>query len=214
MNTAAANSLLKLLEEPTPRTLLLLVSEAPARLPATVRSRCRHLRLGPPPADQALSWLRAQAIEGEAADWLALARGAPLAALALAQAEEGDARATVFEALGAMLRAQGSMQACVAACKGVELPRLIDWQIGWCEDLVRLALDGGAERLNHRDLAAELQALGESIDLERLFALRAELIAHRGRLHANLNRGLFLEDQLLSWLRATQGRPITQAGGR
>jgi len=43
----AANALLKILEEPPPRALLLLVSDAPARLLPTIRSRCRRLMLRP-----------------------------------------------------------------------------------------------------------------------------------------------------------------------
>ncbi|GEO80154.1 DNA polymerase III subunit delta' [Pararhodospirillum oryzae] len=47
MNRNAANALLKELEEPPDRSLLLLVCHNPARLPATVRSRCRRLVLRP-----------------------------------------------------------------------------------------------------------------------------------------------------------------------
>lgn len=47
MGREAANALLKLLEEPPPRTLLLLVSHAPGRLLPTIRSRCRRLALAP-----------------------------------------------------------------------------------------------------------------------------------------------------------------------
>lgn len=42
-----ANALLKILEEPPPRTLLLLISHAPGRELATIRSRCRRLLLRP-----------------------------------------------------------------------------------------------------------------------------------------------------------------------
>ena len=45
MHPSAANALLKTLEEPPPRTALLLLSDAPARLLPTVRSRCRTLPL-------------------------------------------------------------------------------------------------------------------------------------------------------------------------
>ncbi len=58
MNTSAANALLKILEEPPPRTTLLLVSHQPARLLPTIRSRCRELRcasLGPAPLAEALA---------------------------------------------------------------------------------------------------------------------------------------------------------------
>lgn len=47
MNLNAANALLKTLEEPPPRGLLLLVSHRPGRLIATLRSRCRRLMLAP-----------------------------------------------------------------------------------------------------------------------------------------------------------------------
>jgi DNA polymerase-3 subunit delta' len=54
MNTAAANALLKLLEEPPPNVTLLLISHQPSRLLPTIRSRCRELRLAPlSPADMA-----------------------------------------------------------------------------------------------------------------------------------------------------------------
>lgn len=49
MNRNAANALLKILEEPPNRSLLLLVSHAPGRLLPTIRSRCRRLTLKPLP---------------------------------------------------------------------------------------------------------------------------------------------------------------------
>ena len=45
MNRSAANALLKVLEEPPRRTLLLLVSHGPGRLLPTIRSRCRRFPL-------------------------------------------------------------------------------------------------------------------------------------------------------------------------
>ena len=57
LTTAAANALLKTLEEPTPQGYLLLVSHQPGRLAATVRSRCQHLVLGTPSVATVASWL-------------------------------------------------------------------------------------------------------------------------------------------------------------
>ncbi len=52
LNAAGANALLKLLEEPPPRCIFLIVSHAPGRLLPTIRSRCRRLLLRPlAPAD-------------------------------------------------------------------------------------------------------------------------------------------------------------------
>ncbi len=47
LNHQAANAVLKVLEEPPPRAVLLLVCAAPGRLLPTIRSRCRRLRLSP-----------------------------------------------------------------------------------------------------------------------------------------------------------------------
>jgi DNA polymerase-3 subunit delta' len=51
LNASGANALLKVLEEPPDRALLLLVSHAPGRALATIRSRCRRLMLRPLPEE-------------------------------------------------------------------------------------------------------------------------------------------------------------------
>ena len=57
LTTAAANALLKTLEEPTPRGYLFLLSSQPGRLAATVRSRCQHLALRVPDVESVARWL-------------------------------------------------------------------------------------------------------------------------------------------------------------
>lgn len=47
LNRAGANALLKMIEEPPPRSLILIVSHRPGQLPPTIRSRCRRLMLNP-----------------------------------------------------------------------------------------------------------------------------------------------------------------------
>ena len=78
INHAACNALLKTLEEPQPGRYLWLVSANPARLPATIRSRCQRIEFRLPPADEALAWLRAQGhAEAVAREALDAARGHP-----------------------------------------------------------------------------------------------------------------------------------------
>ncbi len=62
MNASAANALLKTLEEPSASTMIILVSDLPARLPATIRSRCQRIQINPPNHAQAISWLSGQGI--------------------------------------------------------------------------------------------------------------------------------------------------------
>ena len=58
MNKNAANALLKMLEEPPPRTVFLLICHAPGRLLPTIRSRCRGLALRPLRDDTLAALLR------------------------------------------------------------------------------------------------------------------------------------------------------------
>ncbi|MHA6288582.1 DNA polymerase III subunit delta' [Maricaulis sp. CAU 1757] len=88
MNTNAANALLKTLEEPPKRGVLLLVTHSPGRLPATIRSRCRRLDLRAPDPEATAGWLQAQGVVDDHAQTVAAARlahGAPGRALALAK---------------------------------------------------------------------------------------------------------------------------------
>jgi DNA polymerase-3 subunit delta' len=88
LNANAANAVLKTLEEPPQRGVLLLVSHRPGSLLPTIRSRCRRLVFAAPPADDAARWLTATAdVSPEAAQaLLRMARGAPGRALRLAGA--------------------------------------------------------------------------------------------------------------------------------
>jgi DNA polymerase III subunit delta' len=57
LNASSANALLKTLEEPGARRHLIVVTAHPAKLPATIRSRCQRVDLGLPSRDEALVWL-------------------------------------------------------------------------------------------------------------------------------------------------------------
>ena len=86
LNANAANAVLKTLEEPPVRGVLLLVSHRPGSLLPTIRSRCRRLDFSAPPTEAAARWLEAAAdVSPEAAmALLKMARGAPGRALRLA----------------------------------------------------------------------------------------------------------------------------------
>jgi DNA polymerase-3 subunit delta' len=84
LHPAVANKMLKLLEEPPPRSLILIVSHAPGRLLATIRSRCRRLLLRP---------LAAEDVERAAAAALGETTDAAAVQQATAAAEGSVARA-------------------------------------------------------------------------------------------------------------------------
>lgn len=101
LTASAANGLLKTLEEPPAGATLILVAAAAGSLPATVVSRCLRLVVATPERAAALAWLDGEAARGDWPTLLALAGGAPLAALALAEAWPEGPQAMVRELLAA-----------------------------------------------------------------------------------------------------------------
>jgi DNA polymerase-3 subunit delta' len=86
----AANALLKTLEEPPPRSVLMLTTPAPDRLLPTIRSRCRRLQLSPlaqPELEAVLARQLPAMPAAERASLARLAEGSPGRALALAEGE-------------------------------------------------------------------------------------------------------------------------------
>jgi DNA polymerase III subunit delta' len=89
MNRNAANALLKILEEPPRRTLLLLISHSPGQLLPTIRSRCRRCplaALSQPLVLELLERYRPELAESEAATLARLTRGSIGRAIELADA--------------------------------------------------------------------------------------------------------------------------------
>lgn len=66
MTNSAANSLLKLLEEPQNNTILILTTNAVHRLPVTIRSRCQQMHISAPDYSITLQWLDSQGITSDA----------------------------------------------------------------------------------------------------------------------------------------------------
>jgi DNA polymerase-3 subunit delta' len=111
MNTASFNALLKTLEEPEANALLLLVSDRPGQLPATIRSRCQRIDVRFPPREEALAWLAGLGIApGVAAEALDLAAGNPGLARSYADAGHRARLESVVRDLAAVASRRGSAQ--------------------------------------------------------------------------------------------------------
>ena len=153
VNRNGANALLKLLEEPPEKTMLFLVASRPGRLPPTIRSRCRLVRIAPP--DEALC---RDVIAGHlsdidasrAEDLARLAEGAPGRALSLAQSQSDD----FYRATCALLaEPRFDMAAAATLCEkwgrgGAEGQPLRDGAIWLIGRLLRLAAVRAAGKEN------------------------------------------------------------------
>jgi DNA polymerase-3 subunit delta' len=198
MNIAAANALLKTLEEPPADTILLLVTDRPSFLPATIRSRCQTLRMALPARDEAQAWLATQlGNPEEAAVLLALAGGAPLAALDLAD-EQLARRQEMLN--GWQQLASGKADPVKLAADwvkpGLRLP--ITWIYGWVADMIRLR-NGGENQLTNQDAKAALQNLAEELDLTRLYGLLDRVTETIKLANSQVNPQTLMEGILLYW---------------
>lgn len=199
MNLAAANSLLKTLEEPPANSLILLISASPSLLPATILSRCQQLDFVPPPHEQALEWLNKQhAISHEKGRaLLALAYNAPLRALALQQDETVSERQELFQSFSAIAHGQNALTQLQPWLK-LALPTPIHWLSSWINDLIRLK-SGLLTTLSNQDLREGLQNLAQRVDLQGLFEFLDELNTILRMQRSPLNAQMLMEGVLLRW---------------
>ncbi len=205
MTRAAANTLLKTLEEPPGDALFVLVCHRAGALPATVRSRCQMVDFPVPDADLARAWLATELGSQEAAETaLRLGHGAPLNARLLGAGGRLEAREAILEDLEGLIRGDADPIATAERWRDLGLPEALYWLLSMVCDLVRLRNGRLAHSLTHSDRGAAMQGLARGLDLARLFRLFDLLIEARrvalGQL--NLNEQLLLESIAIEWQRS------------
>ena len=200
LNRNAANGLLKTLEEPPRDTLLMLVSHAPALLPATIRSRCQKLAFGTPPEAVAVAWLQ-ERLGPEAKALLSLANGSPYKALAMAEADALGQRNSVLSHVQGLISGQAEPIAVAEEWLQLGFADAVDWTYDVVTDLIRLKFDPEPPDMVNRDVAGALAALSQRLDFGLLFQLLDKCLDARRVLerHLNLNPQFLLEDMAATW---------------
>lgn len=194
VNNAAYNGLLKTLEEPRPGRYLWLLSADPARLPATIRSRCQRLEFVLPPRDEALQWLGARGHKpADVAEALDAARGHP----GLADAWLRDGGMALRRDVAADLARLRSGDAAV-----------VDTAQRWTRD------DDTALRLRHAaDLAlSEAGGLTDTARMRKLSTWFDAANRTRDLLRTTVRADLAVAELLLAW-RGNE-RPVPASGAR
>jgi len=192
LNRFAANALLKTLEEPSARTLLILVATEPSRLPPTVLSRCQRLRIRTPERAESIAWLTAARGKG---DWDAALDTLGEAPMQVAQADAGELAEVGVDTrrtLDALTAGRTDPVAAAERWARSQLPlRLLCFE-NWLTERIRTGERSGA-------LLAELRAgpyLSEAapfLNIRELFGLIDEVRDLRATLDVPLNRGVALE---------------------
>jgi DNA polymerase-3 subunit delta' len=192
LNRFAANALLKTLEEPQPRTLLVLVVTQPSRLPPTVLSRCQRLKVPAPTRAQALAWLN-QA--GGARPWagaLDALGEAPLSVVATDPEEVAAAGSDTQRTLEALAQGSADPVATAERWARADLPLRLRCFENWLTERIRRHEREGAFMTEVR-AGPYLSGGRPVLNIRELFRLIDEVRELRATLDVPLNRGVALE---------------------
>ncbi|MCS4269908.1 MULTISPECIES: DNA polymerase III subunit delta' [Raoultella] len=200
LTDAAANALLKTLEEPPENTWFFLACQEPARLLATLRSRCRLYHLAPPAESYGLAWLeREVTLEQNALlAALRLSANAPAAALELLEESRWAARQQLIQTLANALTG-GDWLTLLPILNHEQAAVRLHW-------LASLLLDAqkrqqGISLLSNPDAWTLINQLAQALPASRLQAITQDVSACREQLLSvvGVNRELLLTERLLRW---------------
>ena len=195
MNAAAANALLKNLEEPPPRTLFILVTHHAQYLLPTIRSRCLQVAMPVPDPATAIAWLQQQGIKDPEA-CLASAGYAPLLALEFNDDDYLERHGDFIGQISTL--ADLSPIALAEELQKSDLPTVVNWMQKWCYDLMSFRTTGKVRY--HLDRLAAIKLLAPGIE-PRSLATYSRTLADAQRLASHpLNTRLFLEELLFSYV--------------
>ncbi len=200
MNKAAANALLKTLEEPSGQVVFLMVSNNLGLLPATIISRCQRVHFPPPAAQLSLAWLEQQLpskTQAELSVGLSMNEYVPLRTLAFYQADQQ----IIYQKI-----AQGFLQLYLGSCSPGEMATLcmnydfiLVFNVLWLViiDLLQLKLQAQQPQIMHGaqlDLLLEVNSRTTCFKLlqfiDQLLVAKQQVIANK----INLNAQLLFED--------------------
>lgn len=204
MTMGAANSLLKTLEEPTPHSLLMLLTSQPGALPATIRSRCQQLEIAKPTPDAVQKWcFETAAVQLEPA-LLEFCSGGPLSALAYAQSGRfADLNDRMMRAVGDLLTGAADVTQIASVWADESLPERLKWLDLWLSQRLRAWIAGNDELITFPKRAVPLPTGGPPLNITAIYEVLDRIRQLRAQLTKTaLQRELAVESLLLSLLSA------------
>lgn len=201
MNAAAANALLKSLEEPGPNTVFILVAHSIDTLLPTLVSRCHQFALPMPGAGPALQWLQQHGI-ARPEQFLAEQGGAPLAALDAAQSETHLLQEEFLlqlqrPDLGNALKIADKLQK-------IAIPLLLSWMQRWLYDVFSFKLTGKIRY--YPRYQKEINLISARISIPALLTLLDTNTERRAVADHPLSAKLLIEEMLLDYVMQCQQR--------
>lgn len=198
MNDQAANALLKTLEEPSSSNILILISPRPYSMPATIMSRCRHMRFNPLPAATVTRFLMEQkGMDTEKAGLLAgLSGGSIGTALELDEEDIAGFRAEIMQLLANAKKDDPISLLNLASFSGQDKKKIkqgLDIINSCFRDALIFKETRRKEMLINRDKTSFIDALSQKLSGEQI--LRNIFLIEKSweTIEQNVNKTLTLE---------------------
>jgi DNA polymerase III subunit delta' len=198
MNKSAANALLKTLEEPRGNVLIILISNQPSMVTATILSRCQHIKLPLANKNEASEWLNTK-LGTQGLTFLRIADNLPLKALSYAEQGMLPLRDSMLFYLQAIREGTVDPIQAAADCLNHPLERL-QFLMTLVLDIIRIKFSVN-DHLNHCDQLMPLKELGCSVSFPKLFKFLEELVQAIEMVmkRSNANLQLLMEKIFIYW---------------
>lgn len=210
LSDSAANSLLKLLEEPPKQTLLFLTADTLVTIPKTIMSRCQLVHIGQVATEAIKIALEENGIESEKAQRIAqVAQGAPQYALSLAQnTEKQEAYYKKIQEILRILQAPNYerfqiIDGSLKEYKGVSaqlryVSEFVSLLNSVLRDILLISYGISSEFRVHMIIQQDLEKLTQKYSSERIKGLLIQNKRFLQQVNKNINPQLALENILLS----------------
>lgn len=195
MSVAAANALLKTLEEPPGDCLIVLVADRLLNLPATILSRCVHMKLAPPAEREARQWLGEgdpDAIDSA----LTLANGAPFLARKCLADGTANVWARLQNELDELVRTGADATALAQSWSRLDTPLVLTFFVAVVADAINARL--GTGQLSGVCPPAAQSAVS-SVDVRDLFCYQDRALRLRAQPKGAYSEPAAIESLLLPW---------------
>ena len=196
VNRNSANALLKVMEEPPSGNHIILISDDPAVLLPTIRSRAQQLNIGVPSRESALNWLQeTEEADGDWATLLSLSSGSPLLALDRADDDYLNRRQQIAGVWRDLFLRQAPVVQLAESVSKLDLVEVLELGVEMLSDVARLHVSKSENSIVNKDIEGfikEVSAVLSSFDALH-FVSRFEQDYQKAKGTQNPNPTLLLE---------------------
>lgn len=188
LNKSAANAFLQTLEEPSPESMLILISSRPDMLLPTIRSRCQRINFTPLPIETMSALIEEKAGENNKEQSLLLSR---LSGGRLGFALNGELIAQRDHSFDVLIKLLQTLDEDLWDSRD-DMESWFEWCQMWIRDLAVFKATGRADFLINSDKENEIKSIISGTDLKDILKLAREIYNIKGKLIFNLNKQLTL----------------------